>query len=115
MPCGLDPQPPAPHDTIAAAGTTTALRHPSGRRRRIRTVRQRLEKMEPKLIQVAEDVDLIKLVSRKNADELQGLKLFWSTTFSRDIEALRLEIKLLRDDFKASQACLEAVEAKVPA
>lgn len=74
-------------------------------------VRERLERIEPKVNQLAEDVELIKLISRKNADEMVALK-GWVRKLSDDNDSLKLEIKLLRDDLKAFDKRLAAVEAK---
>lgn len=75
-------------------------------------VRERVERMGPKIDQTAEDVELIKLVSRKNTDEIQTLK-GWVRKISEDNESLKLDIKLLRDDLKTYTKRLETVEAKL--
>ncbi len=75
-------------------------------------IRQWIERIEPKIDQMAEDVELIKLVGRKNTDDIQILK-GWTHNFNKDSESLKLEFKLLRDDVKAFMKRLEVVETKV--
>lgn len=64
-----------------------------------------------KLDRIADDLDLVKLVSRKNNDQLHALKVLWSEPISSNLESLRLEIKLLRDDVKSLTNRLEATDA----
>jgi len=75
-------------------------------------IRQRVERIEPKIDQMAEDVELIKLVGRKNTDDIRILK-GWTHKFNENSDSLKLEFKLLRDDVKMFMKRLDVVETKV--
>jgi chromosome segregation ATPase len=80
----------------------------------LQSVREKVERMEPKIDQMTEDVELLKLISKKNADDIQTLK-GWAIKYSNDNESIKLELKLVRDEVKSVSKRLESAEARLPA
>lgn len=75
-----------------------------------------VERVARTLDQLAQDIELLKMLGKKSAEDLQLLANWRIDGLRRDHDAIKLELKLLRDDLKPllQRAEAEAVEPLSP-